>query len=116
MLEQINKGSLAEMFVGLELLKAAPGTMPIQLYYWTREKRGSLAEVDSIVQCNKDIVPVEVKSGTKGAMQSMFQFLSEKRYEYGIRCSMENFGNFQNVKIYPLYAASRIGKPIQNHK
>jgi predicted AAA+ superfamily ATPase len=116
MLEQINKGSLAEMFVGLELLKAASCTMPIQLYFWTREKRGSLAEVDYIVQCNEDIVPIEVKSGTKGAMQSMFQFLSEKRYKYGIRCSMENFGNFKNVKIYPLYAASRIGKPTQNHK
>ncbi|HCC53073.1 MAG TPA: ATP-binding protein [Porphyromonadaceae bacterium] len=109
-LEQVNKGALAELFVGLELLKSAPCTYPTQLYYWQREKPGSSAEVDYVVQCNTDIVPLEVKSGTKGAMQSMFQFLSEKNYQYGIRCSMENFGTYQNVKVYPLYAVSRIGK------
>jgi predicted AAA+ superfamily ATPase len=109
-MEQVNKGALAELFVGLELLKSAPSTNPTQLYYWQREKRGSISEVDYVVQCNTDIVPVEVKSGTKGAMQSMFQFLSEKDYPYGIRCSMENFGTYQNVKIYPLYAVSRIEK------
>ncbi len=109
-LEQVNKGDLAELFVGLELLKSAPSTYPTQLYYWQREKRGSIAEVDYVVQCNTDIVPLEVKSGTKGSMQSMFQFLSEKNYSYGIRCSMENFGTYQHIKIYPLYAVSRIGK------
>jgi predicted AAA+ superfamily ATPase len=109
-LEQVNRGALAELFVGLELLKSAPSTFPMQLYYWQREKRGSTAEVDYVVQHNADIVPLEVKSGTKGSMQSMFQFLSEKNYSYGIRCSMENFGTYQNVKIYPLYAVSRIGK------
>ena len=109
-LEQINKGALAELFVGLELLKSAPCTNPTELYYWQREKPGSNAEVDYVMQCNTDIVPLEVKAGTKGSMQSMFQFLSEKNYAYGIRCSMENFGTYQNVKIYPLYGVSRIGK------
>ena len=107
-LEQINKGALAELFVGLELLKSAPCTNPTQLYYWQREKPGSSAEVDYIVQCNADIVPLEVKSGTKGAMQSMFQFLSEKKSPFGIRCSMENFGTYQNIKVYPLYGISKI--------
>jgi len=107
-LTQINKGALAELFVGLELLKAAPIRNPEQLYYWQREKPGSLAEVDYVVQCNTDIVPVEVKAGTKGSMQSMFQFLSEKNYTCGIRCSMENFGSYQQVKVFPLYAASHI--------
>jgi Predicted ATPase (AAA+ superfamily) len=105
-LEQINKGNLAELFVGLELLKTAPSTKPTQLYYWQREKQGSSAEVDYIIQQQTYIVPVEVKSGTKGSMQSMFQFLSEKGYDYGIRCSMENFGFFQNIRIFPLYAVS----------
>lgn len=109
-LEQVNKGALAELFVGLELLKSAPSTSPTQLYYWQREKRGSIAEVDYIVQCHTDIVPVEVKSSTKGSMQSLFQFLSEKGYTYGIRSSMENFCAYQNIKVYPLYAASQIGK------
>jgi hypothetical protein len=53
-------------------------------------------------------VPIEVKAGTKGTMQSMFLFLAEKEQQFGIRCSMENFGEFQNIKIYPLYAAGNI--------
>ena len=109
-LDQINKGSIAELFVGLELVKSLPCNQPAQLYFWQREQRGSQAEVDYVVQIGSDIVPIEVKAGTKGSMQSMFQFLSEKKYEYGIRCSMENFGTFQNVQIYPLFAISRIGK------
>ena len=112
-LQQVNKGALAELFVGLELLKSASSTNPTQLYYWQREKAGSSAEVDYVVQCNTDIVPVEVKSGTRGSMQSMFLFLTEKKYSYGVRCSMENFGAFENVKIYPLYAVSQIKKVSQ---
>ena len=107
-LQQVNKGALAEMFVGLELLKSAPCTNPTQLYYWQREKPGSSAEVDYVLQCNTNIVPVEVKSGTKGSMQSIYQFLSEKKSPYGVRCSMENFGTFENIKIYPIYAASQM--------
>jgi predicted AAA+ superfamily ATPase len=107
-IEQINKGAIAEMFVGTELVKAQNNRTPAELYYWQREKGGSTAEVDYIIPVGQDIVPIEVKAGTKGAMQSMFLFLSEKQRPYGIRCSMENFGVFQNIKIYPLYAAGKI--------
>jgi predicted AAA+ superfamily ATPase len=104
-IEQINKGALAEMFVGTELVKAQNNRLPPELYYWQREKAGSAAEVDYVVQVGQNIVPVEVKAGTKGNMQSMFLFLQEKQRPYGIRCSMENFGEFDNIKILPLYAA-----------
>ena len=102
-IEQINKGALAEMFVGTELVKSQNNRLPAELYYWQREKGGSTAEVDYVIQHEQNIVPIEVKAGTKGAMQSMFLFLAEKQQPYGIRCSMENFGKFQNIKIYPLY-------------
>jgi predicted AAA+ superfamily ATPase len=107
---QINKGALAELYVGLEIKKAAPVNFPTELYYWQREKYGSEAEVDYVVQQGENIVPVEVKSSVKGAMQSMFSFLAEKNGKQGIRCSMENFGHFQNIKILPLYAAGKIVK------
>ena len=108
-LGQVNKGALAELIVGLELIKSAPCTSQTHLYYWQREKQGASAEVDFVVQRFTDIVPIEVKSGTRGSMQSMFQFLLEKKYAYGIRTSMENFGTYQNIKIYPIYAVSKIG-------
>jgi hypothetical protein len=63
----------------------------------------------------KNRLPVEVKAGTKGAMQSMFLFLSEKRQPFGIRCSIENFGEFQQVEIYPLYAAGKLQSRIFKH-
>ncbi|MDR0799759.1 MAG: AAA family ATPase [Dysgonamonadaceae bacterium] len=109
-IEQINKGALAEMFVGTELVKVQNNRLPADLYYWQREKGGSTAEVDYVIQIGQNIIPVEVKAGTKGAMQSMFLFLAEKQRPYGIRCSMENFGEFQNIKIYPLYAVANFQK------
>jgi len=107
-LEQINKGAFAELLAGLELMKASPVNFPLSLHYWQREKAGSNAEVDYVVQQGENIVPMEVKANTKGSMQSMFQFLEEKGYPYGIRSSMENFGTYKNVRIYPLYAVSQI--------
>jgi predicted AAA+ superfamily ATPase len=96
------------MFVGTELVKSQNNRLPAELYCWRREKEGSAAEVDYVIQKEQDIVPVEVKAGTKGAMQSMFLFIAEKQRPYGIRCSLENFGEFQNIKIFPLYAAGKI--------
>jgi predicted AAA+ superfamily ATPase len=111
-LAQVNKGGLAELFVGLELLKATPSNQFGALHYWQREAAGASAEVDFVVQRGSDIIPLEVKAGTKGAMQSMQIFLKEKRSPYGIRCSLENFGTIQNetgnILVYPLYAAGGI--------
>jgi predicted AAA+ superfamily ATPase len=109
-IEQINKGALAEMFVGLELIKKQNNRLPAELYYWQREKQDSAAEVDYVLQLGQNIVPLEIKAGTKGSMQSMFIFLQEKQRVYGIRCSLENFGRFQNVLIYPLYAICQLEK------
>jgi predicted AAA+ superfamily ATPase len=107
-LAQINRGAFAELFAGLEIIKASPVNLPQTLYYWQREKAGANAEVDYVVQQGNNIVPVEVKANTKGSMQSIFQFIKEKNSQYGIRTSMENFGTYQNIRIYPLYAISQI--------
>ncbi|MDR1342287.1 MAG: AAA family ATPase, partial [Prevotellaceae bacterium] len=90
----INKGSIAELFVGLELLKAYPSNWNPQLYYWQREKPGSHAEVDYVIQKNENIIPIEVKSGTTGAMQSLHLFMKEKNITCGIRTSLENFAQY----------------------
>jgi hypothetical protein len=49
-----------------------------------------------------------VKSGKKGTMQSLHLFLSEKQLEEGIRASQENFGRYEKVSVYPLYAIKNI--------
>ncbi|MDR0794976.1 MAG: AAA family ATPase [Tannerella sp.] len=106
--DAINKGAIAEQFVGLELIKNSSPYMPEQLYFWTREKEKSQAEVDYVVQRNGKIIPVEVKSGKSGKMQSMYMFLNEKQTEYGIRVSLENFSEYDKIKVYPLYASGNI--------
>ncbi len=104
----INKGNIAELFVGLELMKNEPSNIRKELYYWQREDKSSQAEVDYLIQKNKDIIPIEVKSGTRGAMQSLNLFMKEKNSKFGIRTSIENFAIYDKIKVYPLYAIKNI--------
>jgi predicted AAA+ superfamily ATPase len=106
----INKGSIAEQFVSLELIKSGSCYQPQNLFYWQREALNSNAEVDFLAQKQTEIIPVEVKAGTKGSMQSMFLFLNEKKSPFGIRFSLENFSEFDRIKVYPLYAVSNFIK------
>lgn len=107
-IEVINKGNIAELFVGLELLKSNDAYEKTALYYWHREAKNSQAEVDYVIQNQDFILPVEVKAGTKGAMQSMHLFMDEKKSRYGLRLSLENFTEYKKVKVLPLYAVSNI--------
>ncbi|MCP4756379.1 MAG: AAA family ATPase, partial [Proteobacteria bacterium] len=107
-IDLVNKGSLAELFVGLELTANTSPRLKPQLFYWHREAKNSNAEVDYVVQRNEAIYPVEVKSGRKGSMQSMNIFLSERNLNMGLRISQENFGGYQKIHTVPLYAASQI--------
>ncbi|MFC1585009.1 ATP-binding protein [Fibrobacterota bacterium] len=107
-IDMINKGSCAEVFVGNELVKHSMASIYPRLFYWHREAKSSNAEIDYVFQKSNTIIPVEVKAGTKGQMQSMFIFLKEKRLNCGIRLSMENFGEFGDIKIYPLYAVQNL--------
>lgn len=104
----VNKGGIAEQFAGLEILKNASCYNQTELFYWHREALNSNAEVDYLIQKQDDIIPIEVKSGTRGSMNSMFLFLNEKNSSYGCRLSLENFAEYKNIKVYPLYAFANI--------
>ncbi|MDL2228053.1 DUF4143 domain-containing protein [Bacteroidales bacterium OttesenSCG-928-K03] len=106
--KSINKGHLAEQFVGLELLKSSSHFARNELYYWHREAKSSNAEVDYLIQHGEQIIPIEVKSSNQGSMQSMYLFLNEKHLDFGIRTSLENFSEYNQIKVYPLYAISKL--------
>jgi predicted AAA+ superfamily ATPase len=108
----INKGAIAEQFVGLELLKNSSCYRQENLYFWHREAKSSNAEVDYVIQQNETILPIEVKSGKKGSMQSLFLFLSEKKTSYGIRFSLENYSSYENIKVLPIYSVSELSHRI----
>jgi predicted AAA+ superfamily ATPase len=109
--ELVNKGSLAEVLVGRELIaEHSPRTEP-SVFYWHREARGSQAEVDYVVALGERIVPIEVKAGTTGRMRSLHLFLEERGADLGIRVSLENFSRYGHMETVPLYAAWRLGTP-----
>ena len=56
--QTINRGAIAEIFVGLELIKASSCYNPISLYCWQREKRQGNAQVDYLIQQGEQIVPI----------------------------------------------------------
>ena len=104
----INKGNQAELFAGLELIaNDSPHTRP-ELYYWHREAKSSNAEVDYIIAHKGHIIPIEVKSGTRGQMQSIHIFLSERNLPSGIRLSHETHSSHPPISTLPLYAASTL--------
>ena len=107
-LDVINKGAIAETFVGTELMKAGSCLEKNELYCWHREEPGSNAEVDYVVQCGSDITPIEVKASKKGSMQSLRQFLALKKRAWGVRSSLENFCVYNDIHVYPLYAISNL--------
>lgn len=101
----VNSGPAAEVLAGTELLACSPPRTCSELFYWHRESRNSNAEVDYVVQAGSDIVPVEVKAGTRGTMRSLRMFLeSHPSSSYGIRTSLEPFSEYGNIRVIPLYA------------
>jgi len=109
----VNKGGLAELSVALALAATGRPHRRPELFYWHREKRGSSAEVDFVISVGEKIIPVEVKSGTKGTMQSMFLFIEERKSDLGIRISAENFSRYGNIAVIPIYAVENLEEIIR---
>jgi predicted AAA+ superfamily ATPase len=104
----VNRGSLAEIYAGLELLANRPLHMRPEIFYWHRESPKSNAEVDYVTAIGPCILPIEVKAGTRGQMQSLHLFLKERNLDRGLRISHENFSQYDKIKTIPIYAVSRI--------
>ena len=112
----INKGALAEVYAGNALLAHGSPFHAGELFYWHREAKSSNAEVDYVCQFGTQIIPIEIKSATKGSMQSMHSFLRELKGNqgacFGVRLSMENFACFENILVVPLYALSQLERIV----
>lgn len=113
----VNKGPMAELLAGLEMLRNQSPNRRHEMYYWTRQAKNSLAEIDYVTIKNMKVLPIEVKAGTQGGMKSLWAFMRAKNLSYAVRCSLENFGTFDYidnedggaircVDVCPLYAIS----------
>ncbi|MBN1307531.1 MAG: ATP-binding protein [Chitinispirillaceae bacterium] len=104
----INDGHLAEAFAGIAMIAGMSPRTSASLYYWHREAKASNAEIDYVISRGSSIIPVEVKSQSRGSMKSMHLFLAEGRARGGIRLSHENFSACGEIIVIPLYAAELI--------
>ena len=105
-ISMINNGAMAEQFVGQILRTISPPYIPSDLYYWQREQKGALAEVDYIIQHENEIVPIEVKAGTPGSLKSLREFMSEKKRRVAVRI------NSDRPSIYVTQLEDRLGSPL----
>jgi predicted AAA+ superfamily ATPase len=110
----LNQGALAEQFVGQELCIRNKKYEKAQLYYWEREKKPSISEVDYIVHHNSNIFPVEVKSGTTGRLKSLQRFVEEKHSQFGIRISEKSLSFHRGVLSVPMYMMHQLDRLIED--
>jgi hypothetical protein len=47
-----------------------------EVFYWQREGKSQMAEVDYLIQVGSQIIPVEVKAGSAGKLRSLHQFVA----------------------------------------
>lgn len=117
----VNKGGLAEMVLGWEMVKYSKSSAQHDLYYWENLDRGTTSEVDYVIAKELKVVPVEVKANVSGKMKSLRVFMNKKHLIEAYRCSLENFscveysdendGNVvRKIMINPLYAVSNFIK------
>ncbi len=106
--ELVNKGAIAEQFVGSELVSGSNfRDRNHQVYYWHRESKNSSAEVDFIISKGREVIPFEVKSGTSGKQKSLSIFCKEKNNGNAIRVSSTAFKReslFSNISFYGVHA------------
>lgn len=122
----VNKGPIAELVAGLELLRYGSPNIRHEIFYWTRLEKNATAEIDYVISPQGEVLPVEVKAGTQGGMKSLWIFMRAKGLQQAVRTSLENFGSFQytdpedhdatrSVVICPLYALSRLPSLLPIH-
>ncbi len=109
-----HEGALAEQFVGQELLaNQESGTTP-QLHFWAREALGSEAEVDFVFCYQCKVIPVEVKSGTTGALRSLRLFMRENNSSFGVRISQHPLSFVDGILSVPLYMIHELTRILES--
>lgn len=97
-------GKLAEQFVGQELR----ALLNNNIFYWSRNQRGSSAETDYLIEKNGEIIPIEVKSGKSGKVKSLHMLLKEyPSINQAYVLTEDKYGEIadQKIKFRPLFMA-----------
>ncbi len=110
----VNRGMIAESFVGQELLCYSQIFKKPHIYFWRRNQKSSTAEVDYIHEHDGKVVPIEVKSGPTGKLKSLHIFLKEHRHvPVGLRFATNNYTQNDKILTRPLYDVVSLAHPDQ---
>ena len=113
----VNRGGLAEQFIGQHLLYLRPPYHQPELYYWERMQRNASAELDYLVAINGEVVPVEIKSGAGGKMRSLQVFLNQRPCPVAVRFStmppkIEAINSNVKLLSLPLYFVEEVERLV----
>jgi uncharacterized protein len=99
------QGMLAEQFVAQQLIAQYDQS----LFYWARNEAGASSEIDFVVVENAKILPIEVKSGTKGALRSLHYLLNQYQHiEKAIVFSQAKPGVEDKIQFMPIFFAGEM--------
>jgi len=96
------KGALTEQYVLQELISSTQYTP----YYYSGDK--SIYETDFLIQKNRDIIPIEVKSEENTKSKRLKAFYEKFNPKYAIRLSASDYINQEWLKNIPLWAVEGI--------
>ncbi len=112
---QINRGAIAEQFVGQELLAYHSPYQEGQLFYWERDKKGSEAEVDFLYVFDGQIIPIEVKAGPYGKLKSLQSFMESKKSSIGVRISQKHLSFENGILSVPFYLIGQLSNLLKRY-
>lgn len=99
-----NKGGLAEQFVIQEFARYSVPWRAPELFYWHREDPQGNAEIDLLAVKEGQIIPVEIKSGAKGEVKSLLEFLkTHLNSPRGLKIANKGFFRHAQFDEIPLY-------------
>ena len=93
------KGPLTENYV----LQQLRGQFSVEPRYYSDGK----SEIDFLLQCGTDIIPVEAKGGEDKSAPSFKKYIDENAPKYALRFSMRGYRKDGSITNMPLYLARR---------
>ena len=116
------RGRIAEQIVAQELI-AIDYRVSNKRTFWVRDKKGSQAEVDFVIQYDNKLIPIEVKSGHNAKLKSLHSFMEKTNHSIAVRVWSNPFsidkvttstGKEFTLYNIPFYYVGILEKLLQN--
>ncbi len=95
-LNDYHKGFIVNHCITQELI-ANRNDVFFKPQFWVKENASSNAEVDLTLKWNKYLIPIEVKSGAKGSLRSLHEFMDITEHNLAVRF-LKNTISIEEVK------------------